>query len=130
MQLLYCQKHHACRAVCRQLPLLAAMLQGRVNYKWGEFKHRNHLLLYTHVLGVLELLQPLVFHKQYSEPFSHVVAAYMQLIKVSAAVISVSCWLACLAVACIYMYMYLDMYMYMIVGSLCASVKCTCRFYM
>ena len=78
------------------------MLQGRVNYKWGEFKHRNHLLLYTHVLGVLELLQPLVFHKQYSEPFSHVVAAYMQLIKVSATVICVV--LTCLFGCCMYLH--------------------------
>ena len=67
----------------RQLPLLAAMLQGRAQYKWGELKHRNHLLLYTHVLGILELLQPFLFHQQYAQPFGALLEAYFSLIKVS-----------------------------------------------
>lgn len=45
----------------RQLPMMLALLSGRCDFTFGEFKHRNHLLLFTHVFGIAELLQPHVF---------------------------------------------------------------------
>ena len=66
----------------RQLPMMAAILQGRAQYTFAELKHRNHLLLYTHVLGILELLQPALFHQRFSKPLSQLLEAFFQLVKV------------------------------------------------
>ena len=63
--------------------MLAALLQGRAQFTFGELRHRNHLLLYTHLLGILELVQPALFHPDYSAPFSQTIHAYCQLIHVS-----------------------------------------------
>ncbi|KAK7506750.1 hypothetical protein BaRGS_00002225 [Batillaria attramentaria] len=52
--------------ILRQLPLLAAVLGGRTQLSLGEMRHRNLLLLFTHVLGLLELLQPHIFSRQHS----------------------------------------------------------------
>ena len=53
-------------AVCRQLPLFAAVLGGRSQLSLAEMMHRNLLQLFTHVLGILELLQPHVFHHRHT----------------------------------------------------------------
>ena len=58
------------------------MLQGRAQFTFGEMRHRNHILLYTHVLGILELLQPFIFLEEYTTAFSSALAAYFELIKV------------------------------------------------
>ncbi len=67
---------------CRQLPLLAAMLTGRCQFSFDEFRHRNHHLLFTHALGLLELLQPHVFHSQHREPFALCLQTYFEFIQV------------------------------------------------
>jgi integrator complex subunit 1 len=63
--------------------MIAAMLQGKAQFTYGEMKHRNHLLLYTHTLGILELLQPYIFQQQYSDAFSDILTAYFELLRVS-----------------------------------------------
>ncbi|KAL8588059.1 hypothetical protein ACOMHN_012097 [Nucella lapillus] len=52
--------------ILRQLPLLAAVVGGRTQLSIGEMRHRNLLLLFVHVMGLLELLQPHVFHRQHT----------------------------------------------------------------
>ncbi|EEZ98703.1 integrator complex subunit 1 [Tribolium castaneum] len=49
--------------VLRQLPMLAGSLKGRAQYDWGVLKNRGHLLLFGQVLGLLELLEPIVFEQ-------------------------------------------------------------------
>lgn len=49
--------------VLRQLPMLAGSLKGRAQYDWTVLKSRGHLLLFGQVLGLLELLQPIVFEQ-------------------------------------------------------------------
>ncbi|XP_065331836.1 integrator complex subunit 1 [Cloeon dipterum] len=53
--------------VLRQLPMLAASLQGRVHYESGVFRHRNHLIYFLQVLGLLEVLQPHIFQTEYAQ---------------------------------------------------------------
>lgn len=71
------------RLILRQLPLLAAVLGGRTQLTIGEMRHRNLLLLFTYVLGILELLQPHVFHKQHTA-LSAILQAYFSLFKAHA----------------------------------------------
>ncbi|XP_018336442.1 integrator complex subunit 1 isoform X3 [Agrilus planipennis] len=49
--------------VLRQLPMLAGSLRGRAQYEWIVLKSRGHFLLFTQVLGIVELLQPIVFEQ-------------------------------------------------------------------
>ncbi|KAG8433017.1 hypothetical protein GDO86_017329 [Hymenochirus boettgeri] len=51
----------------RHLPMIAALLHGRVHLNFQEFRQQNHLTFFTHVLGILELLQPQVFHSEHQE---------------------------------------------------------------
>lgn len=47
--------------VLRQLPMLAGSLKGRAQYEWGVLKSRGHLMLFHQVLGLMELLEPMIF---------------------------------------------------------------------
>lgn len=67
----------------RQLPMLAGALQGQAIGSFAEIKHKNQLFLFTHVLGILELLQPYLFHAHYEKPFSDVLQCFFHLIRVS-----------------------------------------------
>ncbi|CAH1273051.1 INTS1 [Branchiostoma lanceolatum] len=63
----------------RQLPMIAALLRGRVHLNFDEFVHRHHFLFFTHVLGLLELLVPHVFRKEH--PLEDVLESYFDLLK-------------------------------------------------
>lgn len=62
--------------------MLTALLQGRAQFSIGELRHRNYLLLYTHVLGIAELLQPHIFQPQYSQSFQRILEAFFDLLQV------------------------------------------------
>ncbi|XP_077172247.1 integrator complex subunit 1 [Paroedura picta] len=49
----------------RHLPMIAALLHGRVHLNFQEFRQQNHLAFFSHVLGILELLQPQVFQSEH-----------------------------------------------------------------
>lgn len=49
----------------RHLPMIAALLHGRVHLNFQEFRQQNHLTFFLHVLGILELLQPQVFQGEH-----------------------------------------------------------------
>ena len=65
--------------------MMAALLRGRSQYTVGEMRHRNHLLLYAHILGLLELLQPQLFSAP-TQALVNVFQAYYQLFKVDLAI--------------------------------------------
>ncbi|KAF2879696.1 hypothetical protein ILUMI_26472 [Ignelater luminosus] len=52
--------------VLRQLPMLAGSLRGRAQYEFPVLKSRGHLQLFGQVLGILELLQPIIFEQNSS----------------------------------------------------------------
>jgi len=83
-QLVYLWVHDVKMSVyrCRQLPMLSALLQGRAQFTFTEVRSRNHILLYTHVLGLVDLLQPLIFQPQYSTAFESLLHAYFDLLLV------------------------------------------------
>ncbi|XP_042293672.1 integrator complex subunit 1 isoform X1 [Sceloporus undulatus] len=49
----------------RHLPMMAALLHGRVHLNFQEFRQQNHLTFFIHVLGILELLQSQVFQSEH-----------------------------------------------------------------
>ncbi|CAL1532926.1 unnamed protein product [Lymnaea stagnalis] len=50
----------------RQLPLIGAILSGQTQFTTGEMRHTNRFLLFTHVLGLIELLQPHIFRHEHT----------------------------------------------------------------
>ncbi|XP_048516871.1 integrator complex subunit 1 isoform X3 [Dendroctonus ponderosae] len=49
--------------VLRHLPMLSGSLKGRAQYEWAVLKSRGHFLLFGQILGLMELLQPYIFHQ-------------------------------------------------------------------
>jgi len=47
----------------RHLPMIAAQLRGRVHLKSKEFTNQQHLLVFSHVLALLDLLRPHIFNQ-------------------------------------------------------------------
>ncbi|GAB1607705.1 integrator complex subunit 1 [Argonauta hians] len=66
--------------ILRQLPLIAALLQGKTHFTIGEMRSRNYLLLFSYVLGLLEFLEPHIFRKDHTA-LNDVLEAYFSLIK-------------------------------------------------
>ncbi|KAG9476970.1 hypothetical protein GDO78_002385 [Eleutherodactylus coqui] len=65
----------------RHLPMIAALLHGRVHLNFHEFRQQNHLAFFTHVLGILELLQPQVFHSEYQEALWDCLISFIKLLQ-------------------------------------------------
>lgn len=61
--------------------MLAALLKGRTQFTFGEMRHRNYLLFFTHVLGLMELLQPHIFRKEFTA-LEDLLALFFDLIQV------------------------------------------------
>ncbi|XP_050391471.2 integrator complex subunit 1 [Patella vulgata] len=66
--------------ILRQLPMIAALLQGRTELHFTEFRNKNYLLLFSHVLGILDILQPQIFTCQQSG-LAEIYDAYFSLIE-------------------------------------------------
>jgi hypothetical protein len=64
------------------LPLIAALLNGKTEFKFGEMRHKNFLLMFTHMQALLENLQPHVFHKDLAA-LEDIIGSYFSLIEVS-----------------------------------------------
>lgn len=65
--------------VVRQLPMLAGNLRGRAQYEWSVLKSRGHLTLFGQVLGLLELLSPIIF--QHTDTLCAILDSYFLLMK-------------------------------------------------
>lgn len=68
--------------IIRQLTMLSAALRGRVHLESPVFRSRNHLSLFTQVLGLLELLKPHLFRAEYTNPLHSIFDTYFALFKV------------------------------------------------
>ncbi|XP_069125387.1 integrator complex subunit 1-like [Argopecten irradians] len=65
----------------RQLPMMSALLKGKTQFKLGQLRHRNYLQLFTHILGLLEAMQPLVFRRDYSASHSDILESFISLLQ-------------------------------------------------
>ncbi|XP_070617468.1 integrator complex subunit 1 isoform X2 [Erythrolamprus reginae] len=64
----------------RHLPMIAALLHGRIHLNFQEFRQQKHLAFFLHVLGVLELLQPQVFQNEHQEALWDCLLSFIQLL--------------------------------------------------
>ncbi|XP_072838924.2 integrator complex subunit 1 [Pogona vitticeps] len=64
----------------RHLPMVAALLHGRVHLNFQEFRQQNHLTFFVHVLGILELLQPHVFRSEHQEALWDCLLSFIHLL--------------------------------------------------
>ncbi|XP_075421680.1 integrator complex subunit 1 isoform X2 [Ascaphus truei] len=65
----------------RHLPMIAALLHGRVHLNFHEFRQQNHLTFFTHVMGILELLQPQVFHSEHQGALWDCLLSFIKLLQ-------------------------------------------------
>lgn len=67
--------------ILRQLPMIATGLKGRTHLDFSVFKSRNHLTLFTQILGIIELLTPDVFEESHKKGLEGVLRSYFSLFK-------------------------------------------------
>eukprot|EP00063_Salmo_salar_P067181 XP_014042016.1 PREDICTED: integrator complex subunit 1-like [Salmo salar] len=65
----------------RHLPMIGALLHGRVHLNFQEFRSQNHLTFFSNVLAILELLQPLVFHSEHQRALQDCLLSFMKILQ-------------------------------------------------
>lgn len=70
------------RSPSRHLPMIAALLHGRIHLNFQEFRQQNHLTFFSDVLAILELLQPLVFHPDHQRALQDSLLSFIQVLQV------------------------------------------------
>ncbi|GCC27602.1 integrator complex subunit 1 [Chiloscyllium punctatum] len=65
----------------RHLPMIAALLHGRVHLNFQEFRQQNHLIFFLHVLGILELLQPYLFQSEHQGAMQDCLLSFILLLQ-------------------------------------------------
>ncbi|XP_051995791.1 integrator complex subunit 1 [Xyrauchen texanus] len=65
----------------RHLPMIAAVLHGRIHLNLQEFRQQNHLTFFSDVLAILELLQPLVFHSDHQRALQDCMLSFIKVLK-------------------------------------------------
>ncbi|XP_062914735.1 integrator complex subunit 1 isoform X2 [Mobula hypostoma] len=65
----------------RHLPMIAALLHGRVHLNFQEFRQQNHLTFFLHVLGILELLQPYLFQSEHQGAMQDCLLSFILLLE-------------------------------------------------
>ncbi|XP_018599754.2 integrator complex subunit 1 isoform X3 [Scleropages formosus] len=80
---LACRKLAVCHPVLllRHLPMVAALLHGRIHLNFQEFRQQNNLTFFSDVLAILELLQPLVFRSEYQEALQDALLSFIQILQ-------------------------------------------------
>ena len=68
--------------VLRNLPLIAASLKGRTGYDFSFFRSRNRMTFYVIMLGLLDLLSPLIFRDEYTKGLQESLICYFEMLKV------------------------------------------------
>lgn len=68
--------------ILRQLQMIAASLRGRAHLDFGVFRSRNHLNLFTQVLGIVELLQPYIYMPEHQVGLENTLNEFFTLFKV------------------------------------------------
>ncbi len=64
----------------RNLTLIAASLKGRTEYDFSFFRSRNHMTLYSILLGIMELLKPYIFRSEYAESLDAALKCYFEML--------------------------------------------------
>uniref|UniRef100_A0A3Q2YRT2 Integrator complex subunit 1 n=1 Tax=Hippocampus comes TaxID=109280 RepID=A0A3Q2YRT2_HIPCM len=65
----------------RHLPMIAGLLHGRIHLNFREFRQQNHMMFFSNVLAILELLQPLVFHVDHQRALQDCLLSFMKVLK-------------------------------------------------
>ncbi|XP_049601742.1 integrator complex subunit 1 isoform X1 [Syngnathus scovelli] len=65
----------------RHLPMIAGLLHGRIHLNFREFRQQNHMMFFSNVLAILELLQPLVFHSDHQRALQDCLLSFMKVLK-------------------------------------------------
>uniref|UniRef100_A0A8C1WSC8 Integrator complex subunit 1 n=1 Tax=Cyprinus carpio TaxID=7962 RepID=A0A8C1WSC8_CYPCA len=65
----------------RHLPMIAALLHGRIHLNLQEIRQQNHLTFFSDVLFVLELLQPLVFHSDHQRALQDCLLSFIKVLQ-------------------------------------------------
>lgn len=65
--------------ILRQVSVLATLLEGRAHMDYYILRNQHHITLFQQVLGIIEILQPLVFEEAYKESLQQVFKCYFQL---------------------------------------------------
>ncbi|CAB1341759.1 unnamed protein product [Coregonus sp. 'balchen'] len=65
----------------RHLPMIGALLHGRIHLNFQEFRSQNHLTFFSNVLAILELLQPLVFHSEHQRALQDCLLSFMKILQ-------------------------------------------------
>ncbi|XP_035215176.1 integrator complex subunit 1-like [Stegodyphus dumicola] len=61
----------------RQLPMMTALLRGRVHLEYPLFRQQNHVTLFGCFLSILELLPPFLFKSEYCSDLHNILSLYM-----------------------------------------------------
>lgn len=62
--------------------MVAGLLHGRIHLNTQEFRQQNHMMFFSNVLAILELLQPLVFHSNHQRALQDCVLSFMKVLRV------------------------------------------------
>ncbi|RXN10733.1 integrator complex subunit 1 [Labeo rohita] len=65
----------------RHLPMIAALLHGRIHLNLQEIRQQNHLTFFSDVLVVLELLQPLVFNSDHQRALQDCLLSFIKVLQ-------------------------------------------------
>ncbi|XP_030646165.1 integrator complex subunit 1 [Chanos chanos] len=65
----------------RHLPMIAALLHGRIHLNLQEFRQQSHLTFFSDVLTILELLQPLVFHSDHQRVLQDCLLSFIKVLQ-------------------------------------------------
>ena len=66
--------------------MMSSLLRGRTHLESGVFRHRNHVVLFAKMLGVLELLQPQVYLSQHRPALLDILDSYCHMMQVGRSV--------------------------------------------
>ncbi|XP_053468879.1 integrator complex subunit 1 isoform X2 [Ictalurus furcatus] len=65
----------------RHLPMIAALLHGRIHLNLQEFRQQRHLTFFSDVLAILELLQPRVFHSDHQRALQDCLLSFIKVLQ-------------------------------------------------
>uniref|UniRef100_A0A3Q3GD68 Integrator complex subunit 1 n=1 Tax=Labrus bergylta TaxID=56723 RepID=A0A3Q3GD68_9LABR len=65
----------------RHMPMIAGLLRGRIHLNLQEFRQQNHMMFFSNVLAILELLQPLVFHSDHQRALQDCLLSFMKVLQ-------------------------------------------------
>ncbi|TSS23714.1 Integrator complex subunit 1 [Bagarius yarrelli] len=65
----------------RQLPMIAALLHGRIHLNLQEFRQQHHLTFFSDVLAILELLQPRIFHSDHQRVLQDCLLSFIKVLQ-------------------------------------------------